>query len=591
MSGTARDPWAAFEPVASAPDPWAGFEAVVLPEAQQAPQPSVMQQGLRGLGLGVRNVIQGAAGSLPGMAYDALTAAFPRLPGTMTADGSEPPRPRAAERAKTLADALSLPEPETVAEKRNSAIIEPMAGGVASMNAGAPLVNAAAPAARALGNMLTTNPLTQAASAGVGGYVANETDSPVLGMAASLATPLAIAGARRIVTPVPNVNSPGRQALVQGAEREGIPLTAGQATGSRFLQNIESQFEQLPFTSGPQRAIREDQNRAFISAAMRRAGETADDTSPATINVARKRIGGTIGEIANRNTLRVTPELDGQLKAIERNLPKLPDGTAGPVGAYIKEFREMVGGSKPQSPEWQKPSGMFPGMIQPRAAGGVGDGPTLPGKSYRMLDSELGKAITATSNGDLKNALGQLRETLRTAMDASISPADAQAWQQARREYANLMVIANAAGRAGGGAAEGMMSPVALRQALDASTGRGYVYGRGDLNELARIGQAVVKPPPDSGTAGRSYANNMLTGSLVGGGAGSGAMVGGPLGAAAGAVGSLALPRIAQMLMNSDTGQAYLRNQAAAAPTLTPDLMRALLVHQLSGALPNMGAP
>lgn len=566
MSGSV-DPWAAFRTSpAAGDDPWAAFR-VPASEAP-APQPSLMQQGFRGLGLGARNVIQGAAGSLPGMAFDALASAMPRMPGTMTADGSEPPRRKIAERAKTLADALMLPEPETAAEKRNSAIIEPIAGGVASMMAGAPLVNAAAPAARALGNMLTTSPLTQAASAGVGGYVANETDSPALGMAASLATPLAIAGARRIVTPVPNVNSPGRQALVQGAEREGIPLTAGQATGSRFLQNVEAQFEQLPFTSGPQRAIREDQNRAFISAAMRRAGENVDDTMPATINAARDRIGGTIGEIANRNTLRFTPQLDAELQQITDSLRFIPPEAAGPVRARIEQLR---------------------GMASPSAAPNVP--PTIPGASYRMLDSELGRSIRSTGNGDLRAALGDLRERLRAAMDASISPADAQAWQQARREYANLMVIANAAGRAGGGAAEGMMSPVALRQALDASTGRGYVYGRGDLNELARIGQAVVKPPPDSGTGGRTYANNMLTGSLVGGGAGSGAMVGGPLGAAAGAVGSLALPRIAQMLMNSDTGQAYLRNQAAAAPTLTPDLMRALLVHQLSGALPNMGTP
>ena len=533
-----------------------------------APQPSLMQQGLRGLGLGTRNVIQGAAGSLPGMAFDALASAMPRMPGTMTAGGSEPPRPKMAERAKTLADALMLPEPETAAEKRNSAIIEPIAGAGASMIAGAPLVNAAAPAARALGNMLTTSPLTQAASAGVGGYVANETDSPGMGMAASFATPLAIAGARRIVTPVPNVNSPGRQALVLGAEREGIPLTAGQATGSRFLQNVEAQFEQLPFTSGPQRAIREDQNRAFISAAMRRAGETADDTMPATINAARGRIGGTINTIANRNTLSFTPQLDAELQQIDDSLRFLTPEIGGPVRARIEQLR---------------------GMASPSAAPGVP--PTVPGASYRILDSQLGKTARSTGNPDLKSALGELRETIRRAMDASISPADAQDWQQARREYANLMVIANAAGRAGGGAAEGMMSPVALRQALDASTGRGYVYGRGDLNELARIGQAVVKPPPDSGTPGRTFANNLLTGSTVGAGGALGAAIGGPVGAAVGAVGTLALPRIAQMLMNSDTGQAYLRNQAAAAPTLTPDLMRALLVHQLSGALPNMGAP
>jgi hypothetical protein len=534
------------------------------PPAPEQSGPSTGQSFMRGLGLGARNVMEGAANSLPGMVYDAIAPAMPRIPFTE----AQPPV-KASEWATRAANALGLPVAETETEQRNAAIIQPVTGALASMGGGAALSSAAqqagAPLAQNVGRMLSTQPLTQAASAGVGGYVADATDSPVAGMAASLATPLAIAGVRRAITPIPNVNSPGRQALVQGAQREGIPLTAGQATGSRFLQNVESQFEQLPFTSGPQRAIREDQQRAFIAAALRRAGVVADDTTPATINAARDRIGGTIKQIANRNTMRFTPELDNELAQIEGSLRFIPAESAGPVRARIQQLRGMVEG----------PAGQR----------------TVPGVSYRLLDSQIGRSARSTSNGDLRTVLGDIRDLLRRAMDDSISPADAADWQQARRQYANLMVIANAAGRAGGGAAEGMMSPVALRQALDSSTGGGYVYGRGDLNELARMGQALLRPPPDSGTAGRTFANNILTGSLVGGGAGSGAMVGGPMGAAVGAAGSLALPRVAQMLMNSPAGQAYLRNQVAANPTITSDLARALLIHQASSALPNMGAP
>lgn len=537
---------------------------------QQTQHPgSVAQRFMRGLGLGARGVMQGAANSLPGMAYDAMATILPSLPGTMNADGtSSAPALSASQMATGAADLMNLPTPETPGERRNAAVIQPVTGALASIGAGGALATGGravgSQAGQATGKILSTQPLTQAASAGVGGYVGDATDSPVAGMAAALATPLAIAAARRVVTPIPNVNSPGRQALVQGAEREGIPLTAGQATGSPFLRNVESQFEQLPFTSGPQRAIREDQQRAFIAAALRRAGVVADDTTPATINVARDRIGGTIKTIANRNTMRFTPELSSELKLIEDSLRFIPAESAGPVRARIQQLRGMVEGPARQQ--------------------------TVPGVSYRMLDSQLGRSARSTSNGDLRTVLGDLRDLLRRAMDDSISPADAADWQQARRQYANLMVIANAAGRAGGGAAEGMMSPVALRHALDSSTGGGYVYGRGDMNELARIGQALIKPPSDSGTAGRTYANNILTGSLVGGGAGSGALVGGPIGAAAGAAGSLALPRLAQMLMNSKGGQAYLRNQMAADPIVTKDLARALLVQQTSQALPNRGA-
>jgi len=436
--------------------------------------------------------------------------------------------------------------------------------------AGAARVAAAAGQGGSLAGRLTAalaqQPAMQAAAGMTGGAVGEATDSPLTGTAAALATPLVAALGRRAVTPIPAQNSPGRAALVAAADREGIPLTAGQATGSRFLQNVESQLEQLPLTAAPQRAIREHQQQQFIRAAMERAGESATDTSPATLNAARDRIGTEIGAIANRNVLQVTPQLEARLQQIEDSLRFVPPESAQPVAARIEQLRGMV----------IPPPAQPPGAV----AAGALPNPTVPGASYRMLDSELGRSIRNTSDGDRRAALGQLREELRAAMDASISRQDAAAWARARREYANLMVIANAAGRAGAGAAEGMMSPVALRQALDRSTGGGYVYGRGDLNELARVGQGLLRPPPDSGTAGRSYANALLTGGLASGGAGAGALAGGPVGAAVGAGASLALPRLVQMLMNSDAGQRYLRNQLLPGRVVTPGLAASLLAQQ-----------
>jgi len=545
------------------------LNAAVGKAAQQmsAPRRGMGENVMRGIGLGVRDVLSGAA-QLPGLVVDAVNAPINLgISGVNAVAGTEMPQIRPVHETVTgFADAVGLPTPNTQEERRNSAVIQPVASVLTGVGAGAALGSAGAAlgsrSAQAIGRTLTTQPATQAASAAAGGYVADATDSPWAGAAAALATPFAIGAGRSVISPFSNTNSPSRQALVRSAGREGIPLTAGQATGNKFLKNIESQFEQLPFTAGPQQAIREAQQRSFIAAAWRRAGEAADDTLPPTINTARNRIGQTIGAIANRNTLRFTPQLDNELQQITDSLRFIPAEAAGPVRARIEQLR---------------------GMVSPSAAADVS--PTVPGSSYRMLDSQLGRSIRSTTNGDLRGALGDLRTLLRTAMDASISPADATAWQEARRQYANMSVIANAAGRAGGDAAEGMMSPVALRQALDTSTGGGYAFGRGDMNELSRMGQSLLRQPPDSGTGGRTFANNLLTGSLVGGGAGSGALVGGPLGAATGAVGALALPRLVQMAMNSRGGQAYLRNQIAAGPTYTRDLANALLLHQGGGLL------
>ena len=417
-------------------------------------------------------------------------------------------------------------------------------------------VGAAAPSmANRLSTALTAAPATQVASGATGGAVAEATDSPLGGLAAALLTPSALSGASRFVSPIQTAPNAGRARLAEVAKAEGIPISAGQATGSRFLQNIEAGMDQLPLTSGPARAAREGADEAFTRAAWRRAGENASDTQPGTIRAAKDRIGGTIGEIADRNNLNVTPELRQRLDDVEANLHFLPQNIQGSVGARIRQIR---------------------GAMSNNADGST----VIPGRAYRLMDSELGAAARGTSDGDMRRALQDIRGTMRTAMDNSISPSDAEAWKTARREYANAKVIEDAAGRAGAGAAEGRMSPLALRQALDKSTGGGYAEGRGDLNDIARIGQSLLRAPPDSGTAGRTMAMQLLTGGMSAGGGAAGATMAGPIGAAAGAAIPFTLPRLAQVLMNSEAGQAYLRNQAVKAPGLNRNLAAALLAQQ-----------
>jgi len=576
------DPWAAFdvgEPKAAAPDEWAAFDP-------PKPARSALGRIGRSLALGTRDVLEGAAG-LPGLVYDVAALPFNAgIAGYNAITGSKQPYiPTGQHQAGRILDAVGMPNPETDGERIASAITRGASGalagaGVGGAMAASPMIGATG---QAIGRVLASQPAMQVASGAIGGGVGEATDSPVAGLIAGAATPLTVAGARRVISPIANVNLPGRQALIDAAEREGIPLTAGQATGSPFLKNVEAVLEQMPLTSGPQRAIGDNQRRKFIEAAWRKAGETASDTLPETIKAARDRIGGTIGAIADRNNMIFTPQLDAELAEISKNLRFMPPEAAGPVGARIDQLRGMaIGKFAPAGPPVNNP-----GNVPALSAGPAQQMPlpTIPGPSYRMLDSQIGQSIRQSSNGDTRAALTAIREKMRAAMDASISPNDKTSWDTARRQYANMSVIADAAGQAGASAAEGVMSPVALRGALTKSIGKGgYELGRGDMNDLARIGQSLLRAPADSGTAGRSFAHNILTGSLGLGGAGAGAAVGGPLGAMVGAAGSVAIPRVAQMMMNSGPGQAYLRNQLAVDPTLTKNLARALALH---GAIQN----
>jgi len=432
----------------------------------------------------------------------------------------------------------------------------------------APAIGAAPSLTNRMATVMAAQPALQTAAGTAAGAVGEATDSPVAALATALAVPAAAATGARLITPIQQQGNAEYRALVAAAERENIPVTAGQATGSRFLKNLEGRLEQLPFTGAKQRAIREGSDEAFTRAAMRRTGTAASDATPDTLNAIRGRLGAEFENISNRNTLNVTPELENRLAQIEDSLRFIPAELAGPVKARIDQLRGMM-----VAPPGSGGAPLAPGQTAPN--------PVIPGASYRMMDSALGRSMRSTSNGDLRAALGDIRDTLRTAMDKSISPEDAAAWDQLRRDYANLMVISRAAGGAGEAAATGRLSPLALRGAVNQSTGGGYAFGRGDLNELARIGQSVLRPPPDSGTAGNNMANALLTGQLAAAGGIGGTMAAGPLGGAAGAASSMFLPRIVQALMNSDAGQAYLRNQAIQnGPRITPALISALTGQQ-----------
>jgi len=402
------------------------------------------------------------------------------------------------------------------------------AGRVAA--ASAPAAGIAPSLVNRTATVLASQPGLQTAAGMAAGAVGEATDSPLAAFATALAVPVAASSAARVITPIAQQGNAEYRALVAAAEREGIPVTAGQATGSRFLKNIESRLEQLPLTGARQRAIREGSEEAFTRAAMRRTGTAASDATPDTLNAIRARLGSEFDRLDQLRGMMVAPPASG--------------------GA-------------------------------PLAPGQAAPNPVIPGASYRMMDSALGRSMRSTSNGDLRAALGDIRDTLRIAMDNSISPEDAAAWSQLRRDYANLMVISRAAGGAGEAAATGKISPLALRGAVNQSTGGGYAFGRGDLNELARVGQSVLRPAPDTGTAGQNMANALLTGQLAAAGGIGGTMAAGPLGGVAGAMGSMLTPRLVQALMNSGPGQTYLRNQAIQnGPRVNPALIAALTGQQ-----------
>lgn len=351
----------------------------------------------------------------------------------------------------------------------------------------------------------------------------------------------------RAIRPVQPAASAEREALVAGAQARGIPLTAGQATGSRPLQVTESVLENLPMSAAPQLAQRQAQQEAFNAAVGRTFGSNERALTPEVMGEARRRIGGQFTGLAARNTLQADDALLNGLAQIEQNAQRnLTPDVGRVVLNRVDDVLERVNNGQ------------------------------MSGTAYRNLDSELGRAARGTANGDLRNAIGELRGTLREAMDRSISAADQAAWQEARRQYANLMTVAPIAARN----ELGNVSGRTLLQAANTGNRNARFGAPSELAELGRIGRAFVADQvPNSGTAQRQFIQSLVTG---GGGAGLGAgtaaatgndpVTGAAYGLGIGGM-SLLLPRIAQSVLSSDAMQRYLTRGIIA---LTPAERQAL---------------
>lgn len=330
----------------------------------------------------------------------------------------------------------------------------------------------------------------------------------------------------RVIRPVQSQLTPEVSALASKAENVyGIPLTAADKTGSRPLKIIESVLDQLPLTADRQALAKELQRSAFNKAALETIGESSTKATPEVLNAARTRIGESFNDLSGRNTVTLADDFLDSLISIESGINPF---TKPAVREAIDKGLELA---------TQK---------------------TISGKDYQKIRSTLGKQgndAFASGNSELGQALKSLKAGLDDAATGSVSAADKDAWNLARKQWQALKVVEKAAAPTSADAVAGNVSPAKLAQALMSVDKKGFTYGTSNqtLGDIARIGQAFVKEQiPNSGTAQRSFyqklMNNPITAVMEGG------------------VGGLSVPM--QRIMQSKAGQAYLGQGPVSARTL-----------------------
>lgn len=314
----------------------------------------------------------------------------------------------------------------------------------------------------------------------------------------------------RVLRPVEPQLSQVEKDLASAAVKRGIPLDAADLTGSKPLKTMRDVMAQMPLTADRQAAIQGTKQAAFNRAVGGTFGASEDALTPEVMQAARSRIGKQFTDLSARNNLVFDNAARTKL---------------GEVVANAERY---------STPDVQRVVQNLADDVFSRAQGSTLEGPT-----YRALDSEMGRLLRNTSNGDVRHYVGALRSALRESMDSSISAADKAAWQGARKQYANLMTVAPLAAKSETGDVSGK---TLLAAALRGNKSAAFTGG-GDLGELGRIGRAfVAEQTPNSGTPQRLFFQRLLENPVR-----STISYG---------LGGASLP--AQKLMNSKAGQAYL---------------------------------
>lgn len=340
-----------------------------------------------------------------------------------------------------------------------------------------------------------------------------------------------------------------REAAAEFLKKKGVDVTAGDLSGSKQTKYAEHALGTTIGSGGAYDTVRKKIDKQFTSAALKEIGEKADAATPEVMDRAAKRIGKDFDNLAAANSVKPDmPYVADILKAEQ----KYDDLFLHPLNKPIVEK-------------------LVEQQMQNVVRG------NLSGKAYQAQASALREIQMGHGDSRVRNFASDLRDALDDAMERSIkknNPNDLGKWQEARRQYRNMLVLERAAAAGGVDAAAGVVSPGHLRQAVVAEQGRrSYARGHGDFDELTRAGNLLLGKPPSSGTSEREQLLHAIP-TAVGGTVGA-LMEGAPGAAVGSAVGAVG-PGLSGRALMTPAVQDYLKNQIAKSMGVSPDYLDTL---------------
>ena len=350
---------------------------------------------------------------------------------------------------------------------------------------------ARAPAAASLGGRMVAGGAlgaTAAATAPVteeGDFATNKLQQIGLGGAFGAATPLAVAGLGRVISPKASVDP-----KVKMLRDAGIRPTIGQTLGG-MANRIEEKATSLPLVgdaiSSARTRATQDLNRAVAARALAPINEAVPE-----------------GKLGRELVAHVQEKLSDAYNAL---LPRMTVKADKAFNAEVQNLRSMVstGSIDPNAAK------AFNRILQNDVLGKFRGRQALTGQTLKQIESDLGQKISqfgGSTDADARmvaDALREVQSSLRGLVERS-NPQMARQLKAINQGWANFKRLERAAGAIG--AEDGVFTAAQLQhavKALNKSKDKGaFSRGKASMQDLSDAAKSVLgSKVPDSGTPGR----------------------------------------------------------------------------------------
>lgn len=290
---------------------------------------------------------------------------------------------------------------------------------------------------------------------------------------------------RAVINKLPDLD-PATKELARDAHSMGFRLTPDQVYGNKYGKFAGELASENPLIKN----VRDHNNAVFNKRLVDLVGGDGDKLTRKTYSEAMNNSGKTIGDIAEKTPVPVNQSFIAQLRGNGAN--QLPE-VSGIVNGFVDQIDKAAG----------KPQTLLGGG---RTAGDR----VLNGVAFRRINTAIAKRMRETANGDLRSALSNLQDDLLEHRSQFMNSKDRVAYDQARKFYAigktlEPLVAKSPTGDIPPALLLGVLNRNALGKSLVAQG------AAGDLGKLADIGQKFLKPLPSTGTAERSFMQNLMS--------------------------------------------------------------------------------